>query len=359
MKKRMLSVLMAGMMVLSMTACGGNKAASSDGSSTGAAATTKAGGNTADANAESSWPSNTVSFYLPAKAGGGTDMLGRLFSQGMTEVNGGNYVIVNDTTGNGTVACETVRNSKPDGLNLLMYHTGLCANVASGLYDHTIDDFSMLGLFISLNETNCTAGLYVPADLPYDTFEELVAYAKENPGELISGVQNGSSSQFGQFLLEDACGFKTTQVEAGSNADKVTALMGGQIDMAILTHTGTTQYVESGALKCLVQYGIVGATEKTMLPDVPSLAEVNPEWDKNYIRVDLIGFIAGPKGMSDADIAEINNVIKGAVETETVQKGFEQMGAVVSYYTIDEATEIVKGVQEGYDRAAELMAAAK
>ena len=141
---------------LGLTACGGSS------SSTAASGSASAAGSTASAGG-SNWPTDTVSFYVPAKAGGGTDMTARVFLQGINEVHPGNYIVVNDVTGGGTVAAENVRNAKPDGLNLLAYHTGLCTSIASGQYAHDLSEFTICGMFITVPD-EATGGLFVPGN---------------------------------------------------------------------------------------------------------------------------------------------------------------------------------------------------
>ena len=232
---------------LGLTACGGSS------SSTAASGSASAAGSTASAGG-SNWPTDTVSFYVPAKAGGGTDMTARVFLQGINEVHPGNYIVVNDVTGGGTVAAENVRNAKPDGLNLLAYHTGLCTSIASGQYAHDLSEFTICGMFITVPD-EATGGLFVPGNSKFDKLEDLIAYGKEHPGELMAGMQNGSSTQLIEVLFEKEFDFQATMVDAGSNADKVTALMGNQIDYCFMNTTGNDQYVQSGDLKCLVAWG--------------------------------------------------------------------------------------------------------
>lgn len=344
--KKFFAAMTAAAMALSLAACGSSASSASSQSE----AASESSSTAAAATGESSWPSDTVSLYIPAKAGGGTDMLGRLFAQGMSEVNGGNYIIVNDVTGGGTVAAETVRNADPDGLNLLMYHTGLCTSIASGQYSHTLDEFQILGLFITEPE-EASGAIFVPGNSPYNTLEELIADAKAHPGEQLVGIQQGSSSQLITGLLMQAFGIECTTVDAGSNADKVTALMGNQLDWVMMNTTGNDQYVESGDLKCLMQFGVVDCTRSSLFPDVPTLDEIDPEMSAALPRLSNIGYIAGPKGMSEADIAEIHRVIKGAIETDTVQDGYKQMATVVEYVPIDEAEAILKEQQEAYNEA--------
>lgn len=338
----------AALAISMLVGCGGS--ASSSAAASGGAQPAESGSTAAEPAGESSWPGDTVSLYIPAKAGGGTDMVGRIFAQGMTEVNGGNYIIVNDVTGGGTVAAETVRNASPDGLNLLMYHTGLCSAIASGQYAHTLDEFQILGLFITTPE-EANGAIFVPGNSPYNTLEELIADAKAHPGEQLVGIQQGSSSQLITGLLLQAFGIECTMVDAGSNADKVTALMGNQLDWVMMNTTGNDQYVESGDLKCLMQFGTVGCARSSLFPDVPTLDEIDPEMSAAMPRLDNLGYIAGPKGMSEEDIAEINRVIKGAIETDTVQDGYKQMATTVEYVTVEEAEALLQAQQEGYNEA--------
>lgn len=342
--KKLFAAMTAAAMALSLAACG------SSASSTPAQseAASKSESTAAAATGESKWPSDTVSMYVPAKAGGGTDMTGRVFIQGMSEVNGGNYIVVNDVTGGGSVAAETVRNADPDGLNLLMYHTGLCTSIASGQYAHTLDEFTICGMFITVPE-EATGALFVPGNSPFNTLEELVDYAKAHPGELMAGMQNGSSTQLIEALFEKAMGIECTMVDAGSNADKVTALMGNQIDYCFMNTTGNDQYVKSGDLKCLVQWGSEGSTRSTIFPDVPLLEEVYPDVDMP--RLDMYGYIAGPKGMSEADVAAISETIKGAVETQTVKDGYAKLATTVEFVSPEESVEILKKCQDAYNEA--------
>lgn len=342
MKKRILAILLASVMCLGLAACGGD----SNG----------ANNNSNNEKTASDWPADTVTMYVPATAGGGTDVMGRIFIEGMSRANGGNYIVVNDTAGSGTVACETVRNASTDGLNLLMYHSTMLSNYAIGVYDHGIEDFQVLGLFCTPNVEVATNGIYVPKDSPFNTFEELVEYAKAHPDELTNGVQNGGNAHFGSCLLEDTIGYSTIKVDSGANVDRITALMGGQLDVSSIPTMTAAAYSKSGDLKCLMTYGAAaGCARDPNEPDVPTLGEINAEWDKAMPRVDIICFIAGPKGMSQVDIDEIHKTIKAAVEDQEVIDSLAKMGSVVEYKTIEEATRWLEENQAAFAQAAPLV----
>lgn len=351
MKKRVLALLLAGAMCLGLAACSSGTGETSKAPDS---ATTQSGNQ--GGSGESSWPTDTVTMYVPATAGGGTDVMARLFIEAMKGVNGANYIVVNDTSGNGTVPCETVRNAKTDGLNLLMYHSAMLSAFATGNYDHGIEDFQVLGLFTTVNTETASNGIYVPKNSPFNTFEELVEYAKANPGELVNGVQNAGNAHFMGCLMEAGIGYQTTMVDAGANVDRITALMGNQLDMSLIPSMTAAPYVESGDLKCLCTIGsVAGCGRDVNHPDVPTLGEINKEWDESFTRLDLICFVAGPKGMSQADIDEIHRVIKGAVESDSVQEGYAKMGTVVEYKTVDESTQWLNEIQAAMIEAAPMV----
>ncbi len=295
---------------------------------------------------ESSWPSGTITLNVPATAGGGTDMIVRVFAQAMNEVTGQNFVVVNDASGNGTVVAEKVRNEKPDGFNLFVANTGLCGYIASGAYQQSFDDFEMLGLITTPGkESN---GIFVSANSEYHTLDDLIAFAKEHPGELLCGVQTSGAGHFSWLLAEKEFGITSTIVDCGGSADRITNLIGGMIDVSNLPITGASQYVESGDLRCLA---IVGEQESDLIPGVKTVEELG----YNKIDLPMCCVLLGPKNMMKADKEKIDSVLKIACENQTLQEGYKKMGAEWDYKTPEEAVEFVKEIQSMYDEAYKLM----
>ena len=295
--------------------------------------------------AESDWPSGNVTLYVPAGAGGGSDMIARLFAQTMNKVTGSNFVIINDETGAGAVAAETVRNSEPDGLTFYFPHTGFCGTISAGQYDHSFDDFTIVGLCTTEGaEGN---GLFVNADSPFQTFEEFVDYAKEHPDELVGGVETNKAGHNALLLLQNEVGFSTTIVDSGSSADRITSLMGGMVDFSTLPTATAAAYVESGDLRCLVT---LGSLKSEALPDVPTIEECG------FSPCDLptCMILCGPLGMSDADVAKINEYLEEASKDQELQDGLTKLGAAWEYKTQQESIDYVHEMQERFDTAYEL-----
>jgi len=165
----------------------------------------------------------------------------------------------------------------------------------------------------------------------------------------MAGMQNGSSTQLIEVLFEKEFDFQATMVDAGSNADKVTALMGNQIDYCFMNTTGNDQYVQSGDLKCLVAWGGKGCKRSSIIPDTPTLEEIYP--DENMPRLDMYGYIAGPAGMSDELVQTINDAIKEAVETDTVKEGYKKLATTVEWVSPADSVEILQQCQNAYNEA--------
>lgn len=349
MKKRSVAAMMlaAAMMGTLLTGCGNSQKTAE---TTAAAAKTETAASAeskeeskADASvSDSKWPDGNVTIYVPAKAGGGSDMIARLFTQAMSEATGKAFVVVNDETGAGSVAAEKIRNEKPDGLNLYMPHTGFCGTISAGQYNHSFDDFTIIAM--TTTEGTEGNGIFVKADSQLQTFEDFVAYAKEHPGELTGGVETNKSGHNALLLLQNEVGFETTIVDSGSSADRITSLMGGMVDFSTLPTATAAQYVESGDLRCLVT---LGALKSEAIKDVPTIA------DCGYDACDLptCMILLGPAGMSDGDVAKIHEYLKTASENAALKEGLAKLGTNWKYMTQEESIQYVHDMQAKYDTA--------
>lgn len=291
----------------------------------------------------SSWPGGTVQLYVPAAAGGGSDMIARVFAQAMSEETGGNFVVVNDATGGGSVAAETIRNGKADGLNLYLGHTGLCGSIAIGQYNHTFEEFQILGtITVPGKESNIVC---INSSLPYQTLEELIEAAKAEPGKFLVGVQANGNRHFMQMLLQKNTGTEFTIVDCGGVADTITNLVGGMVDMAILPVKNASQYIEVGDLKGLA---VTGNERSDMVPDIPTMKECGYE----SAEIPSISMLAGPLGMSEDDVAKINQTMKTVLENPNVVEQYNQLAMDAGYMTPEDSAAIIDEMQKLYNDAA-------
>ncbi len=113
--------------------------------------------------------------------------------------------------------------------------------------------------------------LVVNPKLPFHSVQELLAYAKANPGKLNYGSTGvGTSAHLAGELLKDLAGIDMTHVAYKGAAPAVTDLLSGQIQVMLITAASATSYVKSGQLRALA---VTSAKRSPAFPDLPTLAE--------------------------------------------------------------------------------------
>lgn len=319
MKKLMVMVLLMALVLPSVFAQGGAEAASG-----------------------AKWASK-VEVYVPAKAGGGTDVMARALATQVSKDSGSTLTIMNNTDGSGVVAMETVRTAKPDGSKILQFHTTMLIKSATGLYNKkAADDFTIIGV-----SRNPGAGGYVLVagpNAPFNSARELAEYSKQK--QLLMGVETGGTVHLitGMFALE--AGANVKYVEAGTDTEKLTTLVGGNIDACFVNVNQARQYVEAGKVKAL---GLVSSTREPLrnplIPQVPTLIE-----DGYDVFFSFVNLFLGPKGMDPALVAEIYQHYVNASNHNDVNAILTPAGMNMTFYPQEDSLAIVKEQQVMLDK---------
>lgn len=333
--KKSVAVLIVVSMILMLFACSnattGSTAPSTDAPSTVAPSTTA---QTQTVEKKIEWPTETVQLYVAASAGGGTDLVARATANYLSKYFGKTFVVVNQTSGGGAVAYDTVRNARPDGHNLVYYHAGMLCAYAMGQYKSSpVDDFQTCSLGI------CTEaggyGMCISADSPYNTLEEFLAGTKSNPGMLL-GTQLGGQTEVVAGLFVKETGAQVELVEAGSDTDKISALLGGHIDMAVVGVGTTSNYLKSGDVKVL---GFVSSASvrNPKLPDTPTFEELGYPGIK-WVNMN---FILAPKNTDPAIAKMINEAMILANDDAEYQEHVKKSGFDFVFTGVEESKSIL------------------
>jgi tripartite-type tricarboxylate transporter receptor subunit TctC len=246
-----------------------------------------------------SYPSKPIHIVVPFAAGGITDVIGRALGQRLAEAWSQQVVIENKAGGGtGQVGAEYVAKSPPDGYTLLVTADATfvtAPHVYSKLPYDPIEDFAPItGLGIS------PQALTVHPSVPARTLAELVAFAKQQPGKLNYGTFGiGSSGHLNIILLESMTGTKFTPVHYRGAAPAITDLIGGHIQMIIVSIGLIAQPWQAGQLKVL---GFGSRERLAQYPEVPTLAESGLP---GYEAGSWYG-LAAPKGTPREVIAKLN-----------------------------------------------------
>ena len=318
MKKSVFALALAGIMAC-VTACGAG------GSSNG-------------------WAKNGE-VQVPAKAGGGTDVMARALGTQVAKDSGSTITIVNNTDGGGVVACEKGAAGKKDGSTLVQFHTTLLIKTATGVFKKSAaEDFTVIAVGVPVDEANNV--LVVSGDSPYNTLDDLIADVKANPGTLLMGVETGGTIHVEAGLFAKAAGLDIKYVEAGSDTEKLTALVGKSINAAMVNANQAKQYIESGKAKALavVSNGPEGG-RSSVLPDVPSFVEQGVDCSFQMLSVILLG----PKDMDPALVTQIHDYYAAAAENEEVKKTLAPAGMEMTFLGVEEGLKTVQEAQASVD----------
>lgn len=257
MKKRMIAAVLAGMVALSAAGCGGDS---------GAAATTAAGGEISS----SSWaPSTTVSIVVPAGAGGNTDLSARVFAQYAKEMTGVDFIVVNANGAAGSVAANQVLSAAPDGHTFLYGHNLVnVANIA-GVTDYNYSAFKLGPTFAK----DPAQQLYVNSE-KYADLNAFIEAAKAAPGQLKACTEVGAYTYYELLAFQKAAGIELDLVDVGSNSDKITAMLSGQVDLMPGAYINCKDYLAAGQFNCI---GAPTEERYELIADIPTLKEQGVE----------------------------------------------------------------------------------
>ncbi len=235
-----------------------------------------------------------VTILCPYAAGGGTDILARIFAQALSERLGKPF-LVEDRAGAGTLlAANAVAKANADGYTLLMgTSTPLAINVTlhKKLPYDPAKDFVPLALV-----ANVPFVLVVNPSLPVRTTAELVQYAKANPGKLSFGTSGpGSPHHLYMELFKSMTGIELVHVPYKGSVPALTDVMGGTIPVMFVDLGPSLNLIRDGRVRAL---GISSKTRIAELPDVPPVADDVPGFEAVAWQM-LVAPAATPRDIVD------------------------------------------------------------
>ncbi|MDO4632709.1 MAG: tripartite tricarboxylate transporter substrate binding protein [Eubacteriales bacterium] len=286
------------------------------------------------------FPEDTVNIICHAAAGGGSDAMARQAAQIMQDQLGWSVTVDNKTGGSGSVGMQYVMSSKADGYTIGTAPVELSMVEPLGYAEIGPDDVQLLGCAMSW-----PAALYVSADSEFNSLEDFVNYAKENPGTLqVANSGIGSIWHIAACVLADKAEIELAHVPYDGATGALTALLGKEIDAAIVGTAEGYSYVESGDLKCLAAFS---EERSTVLPDTPTAKEQNFD----VLVSCWVGFLA-PKGIEEDVLNVLVDGIKTAFESEEYVSFCESRGCGSTYYGPEDFYKMVKA---DYDYYSELI----
>lgn len=276
----------------------------------------------ADAQGASSYPEKPITWVIPDGAGGGLDTIVRTIYPYVQKnmPNDAKFVLQNLPGATQTIAVAAVYNAEPDGYTIgqasvapltIMPHLGKTAY-------KSYKDFELIA-----NVFDAAHYLVVPGDSPYNTFDEFMENAKENPGSLKVGIDGVYNVQHLPLMdLQQKSGTDLNEIVYKSSADTKKALLGNEIEAGILpSHTIIAEH-EEGTLKPLVN---VMEVKPDYFSDIPSLK------DKGFTPSQLFVGVIAPKGTSQDKLTILNEAIRKALQDPELVEALTKRKIMINY----------------------------
>ena len=271
------------------------------------------------AAAQDKYPSRPVELIVPFAAGGGTDILARLLTDGLTRRLGQTFLVINRPGANTNLGTGQVARAKPDGYTLLMTSFGLAANPS--LYRNLGFDPAKDLTPVSLL-ANAPTILVVHPSFPPNTLKEFTAHLKANPGKFnYASYGVGSSPHIGAELYKSLTGTEMVHVPFNGGGPAAAAVAGKQVEMLFPSAVPVQGLIRNGSLKPIA----VASDKRTaLLPDLPTFREGGLD----YITGSWFGVLT-PAKTPQAIVDLLHENIVEVLKDENLRAKMSEQGADV------------------------------
>jgi tripartite-type tricarboxylate transporter receptor subunit TctC len=295
------------------------------------------------------YPSKPVTMIVPWPPGGSTDVAMRALAEASQKHLGQSIVIDNKPGASGTLGPATMAaGAKPDGYTIAQMPITVfrLPYMQKTAFD-PLKDFTYI-----IHVTGYTFGVVVKADSPHKTFQDLLDFAKANPGKATYATPGaGTSLHIAMEQIALKAGVKWTQVPFKGGAETSAAVLGGHVT-ATADSTGWGPLVNAGELRLLVTWG---AERTKNWPNVPTLRESG---------IDLVSNspfgLAGPKGMDPKAVQILHDAFQKGMNEKSYLDAIAKLDMANDYKsTADYAKYVETKVAEEKDIIAKLGLAQK
>jgi tripartite-type tricarboxylate transporter receptor subunit TctC len=268
--------------------------------------------------AQTAWPQKQVRVIVPFPAGGSADTLCRIVSEKLSSAWNQPVIVDNRAGAGGNVGAEIAFRAEPDGNTLLCSPPGPLS-INHNLYKTLPYDWTKFApiAVIAVVPNVITARKALPAN----TAQELIAYAKANPGKVTYASQgNGSTSHLSAQMLASMTGIDMVHVPYKGEGPALVDIIAGRVDIFVGNIAAALRFEQAKQVKFL---GLAAKSRSPVAPEVPDAAEIG-----------LPGLIAsawfalvGPPGTPDAIVQRINSDATAVLKLPDVRAKFLEQGA--------------------------------
>jgi tripartite-type tricarboxylate transporter receptor subunit TctC len=272
--------------------------------------------------AAQSWPAaKPITMVVPFPPGPALDLVARLVGAKLGDALGQTIVVENRTGANGTIGSAMVARAAPDGYTLLAATAGThvtAVHLMKSLPYDPLKDFTPI--VAAVEPVTC---LTVNSELPVNSVEELIAYAKARPDELSYGSSGvGSVFQMMGELFNQTAGVRIKHVPYRGVVPAMQDVISGHIPMTFISVSNAISAMQAGRVKILA---VLEPARYARLPDVRSMSEIIPAFRKPS---SWFGFL-GPPGLPREIVTRLNAELVKSLNAPDVHSKLEDNGMTV------------------------------
>jgi len=275
------------------------------------------------------YPKSPIQVVIPFAPGGGNDIFCRTISDFVGVNLGGKIVLVNKTGGGGLLGTSYVVNSKPDGytlVNAVSDPLTIAPLFAPEPPYDTEKDLTYIAKLMFMPLCLCVRG-----DAPFKTIEELVAFAKANPRKLKAGIPGvGTTPHMIIELFNREAKIEITTVPFSGTGEMVPNLLGGHIDINVISVTAIKPHYLSGKIR------ILAMCSPKRLPDLPQISTMGEKGYKN-LNIATVNGMAGPKGLAPAVVKKWEDALEKTLTDPKVIAMIDKLEGIVIDFKRHEA----------------------
>jgi tripartite-type tricarboxylate transporter receptor subunit TctC len=268
------------------------------------------------------YPTKPVSMYIGFAPGGGSDVTGRLVSAALQQRLGQPVVPENRPGAGSTIAADLVANAAPDGYSL-MYMSSDGVSLGAALRPDL--PYDPMGFEFVARMVGFPYIIAAHPDAPFNTMQELIDYARANPGKVRYGSSGvGSGPQMATELVSYLAEMKLEHVAYAGAAPAATAAVAGEIELVVAAPSTVQSHAAAGSLKVL---GVTGLQRHPNFPDAPTLAEVGLE----ETEITIWWGVVAPKGTPEDILAKLRAALADTAKDEAFRAQLADLGYDIIY----------------------------
>jgi tripartite-type tricarboxylate transporter receptor subunit TctC len=281
--------------------------------------------------AATDYPTRPITIVNPFGAGSASDTLDRIIGDKLGAALGQPIVVEDRPGADGALSAAYVHHQPADGYTLLMATN---SPLSADPFIHTIDYDAVKDFTPVTRVGSFTLMLVVNPKLPIHSVNELVAYAKANPGKL-SFASGNTAGIVGGYMLAKWAGINIVHVPYKTTGPALEDIMAGRVSMMFSDFTSAMPHVQSGALRPLA---ISRIKRSKLYPDLPTMDEAGIKG----FNLDAWAGLVAPAGTPPDVIAKLNGALRKIIDSPDVQAKFKNIGFEGFSSTPEELGDYIK-----------------